>query len=317
MTREQLTYIVFGIIVAAALVLDLGLLSKKGTVISLKKALWQTFFWVLLAIGFFGFLWFENGRLIAIEYISAYLMEWSLSIDNIFVFILIFSFFKVKDEDNARILLIGILIAIVLRILFITAGIQLVERFSWLLYIFGGILVITGVRMFTAKKDEEEDFSKNKIYSLLLRFLPVNTTYKGSNFTVSVDGRRYFTNMFLVIIVIATTDIIFALDSIPAVFAISQRRIVIYTSNIFAVLGLRSLFFLLKNAVNKFDYLPQGIAVVLIFVGLKMLAELLGVHVPVYVSLIVICVCITASIIYSLNKSREEEPEVNLPDNSH
>lgn len=316
MTSEQLTYLVFGIVMAAALTIDLGLLSKKSTTISLSKALWQTVFWVLLAIGFFGFLWFENGHVIAMEYLSAYFMEWSLSIDNIFVFILIFSFFGVKDSDNARILLIGILIAIVLRILFITVGIGLVERFHWLLYVFGGILIITGIRMFISKKDDEQDLSNNKIYQLLLRFLPVTTTYAGSKFMVTIQGKRYFTNMFLVVIVIATTDIIFALDSIPAVFAISQRRIVIYTSNIFAVLGLRSLFFLLKNAVNKFDYLPQGIAVVLVFVGLKMFAELFGISVPVYVSLLVIFVCIAASVVYSISRSKALEAEDNLLNNS-
>ena len=307
MTREQLTYTVFGIVIAAALSVDLGLLSKKNTAVSLSKALLQTLFWVLLALGFFVFLWFENGKLTAIEYLSAYLMEWSLSIDNIFVFILIFSFFKIKDEYNARILLIGILMAVVLRIGFITLGIELVERFHWLLYVFGGILVVTGIRMFMTKSDEEQDFSQNRVYRLLLKILPVLTDYSGSKFVVSVNGKRYFTNMFLVIIVIATTDILFALDSIPAVFAISQRRLVIYTSNIFAVLGLRSMFFLLKNAVDKFSYLPQGIAVVLIFVGAKMLAELAGIQIPIYVSLLVICVCITAAILYSINKNKDRE----------
>ena len=300
---------VFGIILTAALAIDLGLLSKKNTTTTLSKALWQTGFWVMLGIGFFVFLWFENGRIVALEYLSAYLMEWSLSIDNIFVFILIFSFFGIKDEYNARVLLIGILMAVVLRILFIALGIELVERFHWLLYIFGGILVVTGIRMFATKHDEEQDFSQNKIYQLLLRVLPVKTDYSGPKITIAVNGKRYFTNMFLVIIVIATTDVIFALDSIPAVFAISQRRLVIYTSNIFAVLGLRSLFFLLKNAVSKFDYLPQGIAVVLIFVGLKMFAELVGVHVPVLVSLLVICVCISFSIFYSINKSKKDSPD--------
>lgn len=299
---------VFGIILAVALVVDLGLLSKKNTTISLSKALWQTCFWVLLALGFFVFLWFENGRTVALEYLSAYLMEWSLSIDNIFVFILIFSFFGIKDEYNARVLLIGILMAVILRILFIAVGIELVERFHWLLYIFGGILVITGIRMFATKHDEEQDFSRNKVYQLLLRVLPVQTGYSGTKMMIKVDGKRYFTNMFLVIIVIATTDIIFALDSIPAVFAISQRRIVVYTSNIFAVLGLRSLFFLLKNAVNKFDYLPQGIAVVLVFVGLKMFAELVGLHVPIYVSLLVICLCISFAIFYSISRSKADNP---------
>lgn len=301
---------VFGIILVSALAIDLGLLSKKNTTISLKKALWQTGFWVLLGIGFFVFLWFENGRTVAIEYLSAYLMEWSLSIDNIFVFILIFSFFRIKDQYDARILLIGILMAVVLRILFIAVGIELVERFHWLLYVFGGILVVTGARMFFTKHDEEQDVSSNKIYQLLLRFLPVKTDYTGPKMTISVDGKRYFTNMFLVIIVIATTDILFALDSIPAVFAISQRRLVVYTSNIFAVLGLRSLFFLLKNAVDKFDYLPQGIAVVLVFVGLKMFAELIGVHIPIYVSLIVICLCISFAIVYSINRSKKDHPRI-------
>lgn len=310
MTREQLTYLVFGIILAVALAVDLGLLSKKNKTVSLSKALGQTIFWVLLGLGFFAFLWFENGRIIALEYLSAYLMEWSLSIDNIFVFILIFSFFGVKDEYNARILLIGILMAVILRILFIAVGIELVEQFNWLLYVFGGILIVTGIRMFMTKHDEEQDFSQNQIYKFLLRFLPVKTDYAGPNMIINVQGKRYFTNMFLVIIVIATTDIIFALDSIPAVFAISQRRLVIYTSNIFAVLGLRSLFFLLKNAVSKFDYLPQGIAVVLVFVGSKMFAELLGIHVPIWVSLIVICVCISFSILYSIRKSKSENPGI-------
>ncbi len=307
MLSDRLTYIVFGIVLLAALILDLGLLSKKSTTISIKKALLQTILWVILALLFFGFLWYGNGHVVAVEYLSAYLMEWSLSIDNIFLFILIFSFFGVKEKYYARALLIGILMAIGLRILFIAVGIELIERFHWLLYVFGAIILITGLRMFSAKGDEEQNLGENKIYKFLKRFLPLTNEEAEGKFTVVKEGKRYYTNMFVVIIMLATTDVIFALDSIPAVFAISQNPLVIYTSNIFAVLGLRSLFFLLKGAVNKFRYLQQGIAIVLIFIGLKMLAEIVHFELPVYVSLIVIFICITASILYSINKSGKEE----------
>ncbi len=303
MFSDQLTYLVFGIVLLIALVLDLGLLSKKATTISIKKALLQTILWVILALLFFGFLWYGNGHVVAVEYLSAYLMEWSLSIDNIFLFILIFSFFGVKEKYYARALLIGILMAIGLRIIFIAVGIELIERFHWLLYVFGAIILITGIRMFSAKGDEEQNLGESKIYKFLKRFLPLTNEEAGGKFTVVKDGKRYYTNMFVIIIMLATTDIIFALDSIPAVFAISQNPLVIYTSNVFAVLGLRSLFFLLKGAVDKFRYLQQGIAIVLIFIGLKMLAEIIHFELPVYVSLIVIFVCIMASILYSINKA--------------
>jgi len=311
MTSEQLTYLVFGIVLVIALALDLGLLSKKSATVSIKQALWQTIFWVSLALGFFVFLWFEDGNLMAVEYLSAYLMEWSLSIDNIFVFILIFSFFGITAKHYARVLLIGIMMAVILRILFIAVGIELISRFHWLLYVFGVILLYTGVKMFTAKHNEEQNMQQNKVYKFLLRILPITSDNAEGKFTLVKNGKRYYTNMFVVIIMLATTDIIFALDSIPAVFAISQKPLVIYTSNIFAVLGLRSLFFLLKGAVNKFAYLQQGIALVLIFIGLKMLAEIINIRVPVYISLLVILVCIIASILYSINKVKEEEDSIS------
>lgn len=261
--------------------------------------------WVMLAFLFFGFLWIENGHILALQYLSAYLMEWSLSIDNIFVFILIFSFFGVKQKYYARALLIGIMMAIVLRIIFISIGIELIERFHWLLYVFGAIILYTGIKMFTAKHEEEANIADNPVYKLLVRWFPLTTDEAGGKFTTIKDGKRYYTSMFVVIIMLATTDIIFALDSIPAVFAISQDPLVIYTSNIFAVLGLRSLFFLLKGAVNKFLYLQQGIAVVLIFIGLKMLAEMFHLAIPVYISLLVIVFCISSSIFYSIYRSKK------------
>ncbi len=311
MTTDQITYLCFGILIVLALVFDLGLLSKKNSHITLSKALWQTIFWVSLAIGFMFFVWYEYGQTIAIEYLSAYLTEWSLSIDNIFVFILIFSFFGMKEDYYARVLLIGILMAIVFRVIFITIGIALVERFGWLLYIFGGILVVTGVKMFSAKHNEEVNLSDNKVYSFLKRFFPLVHDDGGGKFTVIRDGKKYYTSIFAVVIMLATTDIVFALDSIPAVFGISTHRVVIYTSNIFAVLGLRSLFFLLKGAVGKFSHLQQGIAIVLVFIGLKMLAEIFNVHVPVFVSLLVIVVCLIASIVYSMSVAgRAAEKEI-------
>lgn len=306
MNQEQVSYLVFGIVLVLAIIVDLGLFSKKSTIITIKKAFWISLFWIALGLSFGIFMWFELGKKEAIEYISAYLMEKSLSIDNIFVFILIFSFFGVKEKHYARILLIGILTAILLRVLFISIGIELIERFEWLLYVFGGVLLFTGIKMFTAKGDEQLNIEKNRVYLLLKRFVPLIADDGGGKFRVRIDGKLFYTSTFVVVIMLATTDIIFALDSIPAVFAISQDRLVVYTSNIFAVLGLRSLFFLLKGAVNKFKYLQQGIAIVLIFIGLKMLVVLFDVHVPVYISLLVILVCITASILYSIQVANKE-----------
>jgi tellurite resistance protein TerC len=307
MSTTQISYLVFGAVLLLAIGFDLGLLSKKGSAVSIRKALWQTVFWIALAFAFFGFTWLERGHTLALEYISAYLMEWSLSIDNIFVFILIFTFFNVAQEHYARVLLIGILLAIVFRILFITIGVALVARFEWILYIFGAILLITGIKIFTVKKETEYDPQKNIVYRLMKKLLPINTEDVSGRFTIIKDSKRFFTRIFVVIILLATTDIVFALDSIPAVFAITQDKLVIYTSNIFAVLGLRSLFFLLHGAVNQFQYLQQGIAIVLIFIGLKMLAEAVHIYIPVWVSLMVIVVCLVGSILYSVQNTEREK----------
>jgi tellurite resistance protein TerC len=307
MTTDQIAYIVFGIVLLLAITLDLGLLSKSSATMSMKKALYQTLFWVSLAFGFFAFLWFYEGSTTAVEYISAYLMEWSLSIDNIFVFILIFSFFSIRADHVPRALLIGILMAIIFRIVFITIGVALVERFEWILYVFGAFLVYTGVKIFTVKQEDEFDPVNNPVYRLLNRFFPIIHEDVSGKMVVRKNGKRYYTSMFVVVVLLATTDIVFALDSIPAVFAISQQKLVIYTSNIFAVLGLRSLFFLLRGAVNKFSFLQQGIAIVLVFIGMKMLAEIIHVKVPVYVSLMVIVICLGGSIAYSLQSNRKKD----------
>ncbi|HSZ33908.1 MAG TPA: TerC/Alx family metal homeostasis membrane protein [Puia sp.] len=300
MNNRQITYFIFGLALLLALIFDLGLLSKKGSVVTLKKALAQTFFWVILALGFGVVIYFEESHQQALEYLSAYLMEWSLSIDNIFVFILIFSFLKINERFFGRVLLIGILLAVFFRIVFITAGIELVSRFSWLLYIFGAILIYTGLTMFFAKKENNNDLEKNRVYRFLKRFLPLIPEDGDGRITVVRDGKKYYTTIFVVIVLLATTDIVFALDSIPAVFGITQDRQVIYTSNIFAVLGLRSLFFLLRSAVDKFRFLQKGIATVLVFIGLKMTSELIKVKISTVVSLVTIVICIGGSILISL-----------------
>ena len=313
MTTTQVSYIVFGVVLLFAVVLDLGLLSKRSKSITLKKALVQTFFWIGLAMAFGVFVWATEGRGTAVEYISAYLMEWSLSIDNIFVFILIFTFFGIHKEYYGRVLLLGILMAIVFRIIFIAIGIALVAKFGWILYLFGAFLVFTGVKMFFVEQDDELDPGKNKVYLLLQKLLPITHQDAGGKFTTHINGKKYFTMLFVVVIMLASTDIVFALDSIPAVFAISQNRLVIYTSNIFAVLGLRSLFFLLRGAVSKFDYLQQGIAIVLIFIGGKMLVEYFDLHIPTWVSLGVIIVCLAGAVAYSIYHKKIDIPD-DAPD---
>ena len=326
MNKTQLIYLVFSAIIIISLIFDLGLMSKKDKKVTIKQALYQTFFWVGLALAFCIFLWIEEGQKPALEYLSAYLMEWSLSIDNIFVFILIFSAFSVKEKNYGRVLLIGILMAIVFRIIFITVGVALVEKFHWLLYVFGVFLVYTGYKMFVSVEDEKEfDPQKSKVYNTLKKFFPLAPNDGNGRFTVIEDGKKKYTTLFVVVIMLAAIDLVFALDSIPAVMGIVDTktpgyqptaRLVIYTSNIFAVLGLRSLFFLLRGAVHKFDYLPQGIAVVLIFIGLKMLGEhwinqWVDTTTQVFISLGFILVCLAASVMYSIFIDRENEKITN------
>ena len=324
MDKTQIIYLVFIAVIIVALIFDMGLLSKKDQVISLKTALVQTGFWVLLSVIFCGFIWFEdqggNGKADAISFFSAYLLEWSLSIDNIFVFIIIFSFFKVKEKNYSRVLLLGILMAIVFRIGFIAMGSVLVARYFWVMYIFGIFLVFTGIKMFSSKDDEEFNPEKNWAYRMMLKFMRVTKEEPNGRLIIIHNKKAYFTTLSMVVIMLGLIDIVFALDSIPAVFSIipdPSKKLLIYSSNIFAVLGLRSLFFLLRGAASKFDYLQQGIAIVLLFIGLKMLLPLLeytGVnegylHLPVGVSLLMIVFCIAGSILYSSYHKRKGVPK--------
>lgn len=313
MTKDQITYLVFGIVLVIAIIVDLGLFTKKNTTISLKNALWTSIFWIALGLAFGVFVWFEKGQNPALEYISAYLMEKSLSIDNIFVFVMIFSSFGIKEEYYGRALFLGVLMAIIFRIIFITVGVALVDKFHWILYVFGVFLVYTGFKMFTSHNEEEFDPQKSKVYKFIRRLLPLVPHDGGGKYTIRQNGKKYYTTLFVVIIMLSAIDIVFAVDSIPAVMGISKDKLIIYTSNVFAVLGLRSLFFLLRGAVNKFDYLQQGIAIVLVFIGVKMLTEQwlnqwLSKNVQILISLLLIIACITGSILYSLQKKRKGLP---------
>ena len=321
MTTDQIVYSVFGVVIVIALVLDLGFLSKKNTTITIRQALRQTFFWVLLALGFFIFMWFEEGQKLGLEYLSGYLMEWSLSIDNIFVFILIFDAFKVKEQHLSRVLLIGILAAIIFRIIFITVGVALVAQFSWILYLFGVFLIYTGYQMFVANEDEAFDPHDSKMYKFLKSFLPITNSDGDGKFMIRHNGKPMYTSLFVVVILLAGIDIVFALDSIPAVMGISRSSLVIYTSNIFAVLGLRSLFFLLRGAVNEFEHLQKGIAIVLVFIGVKMLGEhyinlWLDKNAQVILSLLVILFCITGSILYSIFTNKQKKLPKDFKDST-
>ena len=334
MSAHQIVYLVFGIVLTIALAFDLGLLSKKNKTISIRQALNQTMFWVGLAVAFFIFLWIEGPALalesssatgevsrhqLPFEFLSAYLMEWSLSIDNIFVFILIFNSFNVKEAYYSRVLLLGILMAIIFRVLFITLGVALVAKFSWVLYIFGGFLIYTGYHMFKANDDEQFDPQTSKVYKFLKSFLPLVNHDGGGKYMIRENGKPAYTTLFVVVVLLAAIDLVFALDSIPAVMGISKDPLIIYTSNIFAVLGLRSLFFLLRGAVTKFDYLQQGIAIVLVFIGVKMLGEhylsmWMSKTSQVALSLGVIVLCISGSIMYSIVLEKKGTPKDYIDD---
>ncbi len=320
MNADQITYLVFIVVLLAALVIDLGLMNKKHQVITLKNALSQSIFWVGLSLAFFVFLWFEKGNVVATKYLTAYLMEKSLSIDNVFVFVLIFSFFKVDEEDVARSLFVGILFAIVFRIVFIALGIELINKFHWLLYLFGAFLLYTGIKLFFRKEEDEFNPAESLIYKWSQKLFPISHVKPNGRYTVHENGKTFLTTLTLVVLMLATTDLVFALDSIPTVVSLVKDKaenpftrddiMVVYSSNIFAVLGLRSLFFLLRGAVGKFDYLQQGIAIVLAFIGIKMLVEWFDVHISIYVSLLVIVICLTGAIFYSVIKRRKK----NIPE---
>lgn len=314
MSKEVISYLIFIVALVVSFVLDMFVFSKKNQAVSVKSASIQYFFWVFIAIGYFFYLWFNYDSHTSLNYLSAYFMEMALSIDNIFVFVMIFTSLQVRSQYIGRVLMIGVVLAILFRVGFIAIGIVLVQQFHWVMYIFGALLIYTGFKLFFENQEEEHDVRDGKIYKFIRRYLRYTEEEAEGRFTVNRLGKTYFTKIALVVLMVGLTDIVFALDSIPAVFAITTDNLVVFSSNIFAVLGLRALFFILQKAADKFDYLQQGIAVVLIFIGAKMFLEIIDIHFPVWVSLAVIVFCISGGIWYSQYHNRKQSKLTKLHD---
>lgn len=312
--KETILFGIFAVIIILFLVLDLGLFHKQAHKISTKSALYQSIFWVVVStlFGVFILLYDESGTVGAVQYFSAYLTEYALSVDNIFVILLILKYFKVNEAYYHKILFWGILGAIVFRGIFIFMGALVIAEFHWVLYIFGVFLVYSGIRIYFEDGDEKIDPERNPILRFCKKYLPMTRHDHGGNFMIRENGKLLFTPLFLVIVLIETTDLIFAFDSIPAAFAITQNPFLIYTSNIFAVMGLRAMFFLLAAIIDKFYLLQKGLSIILFFIGAKMLLEIFHIEVNVYLSFTVIIATLTLSIVFSMliprgAKEKEEE----------
>ena len=296
-------WIAFAVIVVVLLALDLGVFNRKSHVIGVKEALIMSAFWIGIALAFNAVIFWQMGSQSGLEYTAAYVMEKALSVDNLFVFIIIFAFFGIAPEYQHKILFYGIIGALVFRAIFIFAGVTLVEKFDWLLYIFGIFLLITAVKL-AVQKDQKVDPEKNIVVRGFKKIMPVSTDSQGGKFFVRNAGVLAATPLFLALLVIETTDIVFAVDSIPAVMGITTDMFVVYTSNVFAILGLRSLYFALAGIMSAMYYLKYGLAVILGFVGIKMLLPIWGYHVDVLVSLGVILVVLLVAIIASVIRNR-------------
>ena len=303
-------WIFFAFFILAMLALDLGVFNRKSHVIKMKEAMLWTLFWVTLALLFGTGIYFFYGHGKAMEFLAGYLIEYSLSIDNLFVFMLIFRFFNVPRAYEHKALFWGILMALATRAVFIFAGVALINTFSWVMYIFGAFLIFTGIKMALNKQTEVHP-DKNIAIKLLRYVIPVTSRFSGARFFVVKRGVRHATPMLAVLLALETTDILFAIDSIPAVLAISKDPFIIYTSNVFAILGLRSLFFAISGLMKLFHLLHYGLAAILTFVGIKMLIEDFF-HVPVTISLLVIASILLMSIVSSLiwPDPKNEEGEV-------
>lgn len=298
MSESTILWTSFNAFVLAMLALDLGVFHRKTHEVSVKEALTWTSIWISLAMVFNLFIYLYFDKETAIEFFTGYVIEKSLSIDNIFVIIMIFSYFSVPKAYQHKVLFWGILGALVMRVAFILSGIELIQRFHWLIYIFGGFLVVTGIRMMTVAETQIEP-EKNPLVKLARRIFRFTPDFVEDRFFVKKEGVRWATPLFLVVIMVEFTDLIFAVDSIPAILSISDDPFIVYTSNVFAILGLRSLYFALAGIEKFFQYLKYGLAAILIFVGLKMtLADVIAI--PVEISLIVIIFILTIAMLASV-----------------
>lgn len=293
-------WIVFSVVIVGFLVADLGFFNRKAHKIEPKSALIQSLFWVAISFAFAFLIFLFMDRSLAAEFMSAYVTEKMLSVDNLFVIMLIFNFFKLEEKYHHKVLFWGILGAIVFRALFIVVGAYIIEQFTWVLYIFGALLVYTGVKLFADKKEEHVDFEKTGIYRFFKKFLPFTSKHHDGKFIIREGGKIMFTSLFMIVLLVESTDIIFAVDSIPAAFAITQNPFIIFTSNVFAIMGLRALFFLLESVLHKFHHLQKGLSFILVFIGAKMLVGIFQLHISSLVSFIIIMTALGASLLLSI-----------------
>lgn len=305
MEHSLLLWGIFNVFILAMLAIDLFVFNREAHEVSIKESLSWTGLWISLSLLFGVGVYYYLGYDTALEFYAGYLIEYSLSVDNIFVFLLIFSYFKVPAKFQHKVLFWGILGALVFRLLFIFAGVALLERFHWIIYIFGSFLVFTGIRL-AMEKDKEVHPERNPILIVVRKFIPVTKNYHGDTFFIKKMGRLIATPMFIVLIVIETTDIIFALDSIPAILAITRDEFIVYSSNAFAILGLRALYFALSGIMRLFHYLHYGLSAILIFVGIKMLISEFY-HIPTPYALGFIALTLATSVIASILSPKEKD----------
>lgn len=293
-------FIVFSIIIAGFLILDLGYFNRQAHKITTKAALIQSLFWVAVSFAFAFLILLFMGRNPAVEFMSAYVTEKMLSVDNLFVILLIFNFFKLEERYFHKVLFWGIMGAIVFRAVFILLGAFIISQFHWVLYIFGAILLYTGFKLFAQKKEDHMDIEKNKVFKLATKYLPFTTNYHSGKFFIREKGKLHVTILFIIILLVESTDIVFAVDSIPAAFSITQNPFIVFTSNIFAIMGLRALFFLIEGVIHKFHHLQKGLAFILIFIGIKMLLGIFHFHISSLLSFAVIMVALGLSLMLSI-----------------
>lgn len=291
-------WIGFSLFILFMLSLDLGLLNRKAHAIKYREAVTWSAVWVTLAMLFASLVFLYQGKQRGLEFLTGYLIELSLSVDNLFVFLLIFSYFKVPARFQHRVLFWGVLGALFMRLTMIFVGAALINQFEWIIYIFGAFLVYTGIKMF---KQEELDIQPedNPAVKFVTRFIPITRHYEEQKFFTRQNGKLTGTLLLLVLVIVEFTDLVFAVDSIPAIFAITTNTFIVYTSNVFAILGLRSMYFLLAGVVDKFRYLRFGLAIVLTFIGMKMLVTAVGIHIPTWFSLVFVATVLLGSVLAS------------------
>lgn len=307
MTERLWLWVGFNVFVIAMLALDLGVFHRKAHAVSLKESITWTVVWVFLALLFNAGVWWYGGPQMGFQFLTGYLIEKSLSMDNVFVFALLFSYFAIPPKYQHKVLFWGILGALVMRAAMIALGSILIERFAWIIYVFGAFLILTGAKMII-KREQEIHPERNPVVLWFKRMMPVTADYREDRFFVLEQGRRFATPLFVVLLLVEFTDLIFAVDSIPAIFAITSDPFIVYTSNVFAILGLRSLYFALAGMMSRFHYLKIGLGVILVFVGIKMLLAHSPFKIGTLVSLLVIAVVLAASVVLSLLRPASSVP---------